>query len=588
MIQTNEVMRQINSEEAKKRDEARCFLEIILDYHGKISRFLNIAKSFEDDLCKIKTIYTQKSNDEDSNDSNDENFVEKLPSPISPLFTATFRNRPHLLSYLIKKGADMNARDTKGDTALLLACKSKCFKAAKILIENGANLDEKDMHGSAPLHIVHKFKSSSDFSYFQFEHFRLLMEKGADVNITDNKGKTPLHKAVEANDEDLACLLLKKGADSTIEDNIGRDPLFLAFDSLNISIFEELVSQGAKMTVENLFYYIEELSDNTAIQIIMNTKDLDLELQEESTGNTVIMKACLCKKRRLVEFLLSKDVNLEHQNNDGCTALMLACQSEYGSKWRHEEIVIMLLDKGAAINKMSKDGSNALKFAIESGNKEVVAILLERGADTEYGLNSSKTMFSLSPNEAIRLMIINKLIKEWHHFFFQYSTEDLCVEVEKSIDNNSMFKITKSHVELFEVIKSTDLGDKENEFDEIIQNDVLNYVKTLEFKEKLAADVISNYKSHINMLEIGKAKLLYHFPELLNDSLGSYDFKNYLEYAKLKEMIPDDGLMNFIQRKREKGFDQPQKFLICNIEHLLGNIVNSKLKYAIELLDALC
>ena len=30
MIQTNEVMRQINSEEAKKQHKARCFLEIIL------------------------------------------------------------------------------------------------------------------------------------------------------------------------------------------------------------------------------------------------------------------------------------------------------------------------------------------------------------------------------------------------------------------------------------------------------------------------------------------------------------------------------------------------------------------------------
>ena len=49
------------------------------------------------------------------------------------------------------RGADIEAKDTPGYTALMYACNAGQLGAARLLINAGAEVDSCDLEGSAPL-----------------------------------------------------------------------------------------------------------------------------------------------------------------------------------------------------------------------------------------------------------------------------------------------------------------------------------------------------------------------------------------------------------------------------------------------------
>ena len=58
---------------------------------------------------------------------------------------------------LIEKGADVDAKNNDGGTALHWAALNEHIDIAKILIENGANINAKDKDGETALEIAIRF-----------------------------------------------------------------------------------------------------------------------------------------------------------------------------------------------------------------------------------------------------------------------------------------------------------------------------------------------------------------------------------------------------------------------------------------------
>merc|ERR1712218_68340 len=97
-----------------------------------------------------------------------------------------------------------NARDRSGSTPLMQAAETNSAFAAKLLLENSANVDSANSIGVTALHIAAR-DNSVDVA-------KVLIQNSANVNSANIRGDTPLHWAAYKNSVDVARLLLAKSA----------------------------------------------------------------------------------------------------------------------------------------------------------------------------------------------------------------------------------------------------------------------------------------------------------------------------------------------------------------------------------------
>jgi uncharacterized protein len=124
------------------------------------------------------------------------------------LMWAAARRHPEMVALLAAKGADVNARaavrnferhitveqryknsHTGGLTPLLYAVRENCKACVEALIKHRANIQLPDPDGIAPLTLA-MMRGNWDIA-------RQLMDAGADVNQWDIYGQAPLHVAIE-------------------------------------------------------------------------------------------------------------------------------------------------------------------------------------------------------------------------------------------------------------------------------------------------------------------------------------------------------------------------------------------------------
>jgi Ankyrin repeats (3 copies)/Ankyrin repeats (many copies) len=77
----------------------------------------------------------------------------------TPLIWAAFMGRESVVKLLLKKGADYNARNKKGWTALSLSCAKGHVNIAKQLLARGADIDARSKDGWTPLSIAFSKKN---------------------------------------------------------------------------------------------------------------------------------------------------------------------------------------------------------------------------------------------------------------------------------------------------------------------------------------------------------------------------------------------------------------------------------------------
>lgn len=156
---------------------------------------------------------------------------------------------------------------------------------------------------------------------------------------------------------------------------------------------------------------------------------------KDSRGNTPLMHACRFNNKEFATkmlnklseegIVLSEKMDLEIKNNNGETALMIACINGLGC------IANALIDMGAQVNVQTSQGITALMWACEHGMDETAVKLIEKGADVtrqhdkflalDYALK--RVFFSRFSRSYCGLQVIVKLIEAGDKVDPSYGTQ---------------------------------------------------------------------------------------------------------------------------------------------------------------------
>ena len=184
---------------------------------------------------------------------------------------------------LVQKGADVNAAEGDGMTALHWAAEGNHAEAASILLYAGARLDARTRIGAyTPLLVASRVGNA--------EVLEVLLEAGADVHYRTTTGEmTALHFAAAAGNPRAVELLLDHGAEvDAREGGSDHTPLMVASANNRLEIVRLLIARGADVSLVNraVDMAVREQEDNRSRQIRNQRVAMLRDLDQQENGTT--------------------------------------------------------------------------------------------------------------------------------------------------------------------------------------------------------------------------------------------------------------------------------------------------------------
>lgn len=160
------------------------------------------------------------------------------------LHRAVMQNDIATVKTLLAQGADVNAKDKYGFTALMSAVAGEYIDIVEILLAQGADVNAR-----------HKKDGSTALigavSLMHTDVVEILLAQGADVNAKNRGGVTALMYAALKGHPEIVKILLSEGADVNMKNNEGTTALMTAAVRGHEKIVEILLSKGANVNVKD-------------------------------------------------------------------------------------------------------------------------------------------------------------------------------------------------------------------------------------------------------------------------------------------------------------------------------------------------
>jgi serine/threonine-protein phosphatase 6 regulatory ankyrin repeat subunit B len=259
-------------------------------------------------------------------------------------------------------GADVDAKDVRGNPVLHVAIELKSKPVVKVLVDAGANLETLDREGrTALIHLAEdlpdvalgtlviakgakldaldtkRFSKRSALHFAvkrkKLEFAELLLDRGANIDVVDGEDlHTPLHDLAKSKSGVMsetevaaALMLIDRGADVMKATDNGETALHFAARSGSLKVIDALVAKGAKITRSKqgktpLYYCLSTNDKCTDIWDRLRELGCGLDDQDDR-GRTPLHEAQICWNPFAVSYLLKAGAKRDIADHEGLTPL---------------------------------------------------------------------------------------------------------------------------------------------------------------------------------------------------------------------------------------------------------------------------
>ena len=327
------------------------------------------------------------------------------PAPAPMVADAAERGNVEAVRALLKGGADVNAAQGDGMTALHWAAEGGHVEMTDILIYAGADLEAVTRIGNyTPLHLASRAGRAPAVE--------ALLGAGAEPDVTTTTGgATALHFAAASGSAQAVGLLLDGGADVNALDSArGQTPLMFAVADNRVEAIHVLLDRGADLAATTV---VEDMvatqqadraagqRRNQMLEAFRDARGPDRQTVGPTTSQVqAAVRAALEVQRAPPADDAEDTANLEEalslreplnytelvKGRGGLSALL------YAAREGHSEAAMALLDADADIDQVSLgDHTSPMLIAMINGHFDLAMTLFERGADPSLASDAGVT-----------------------------------------------------------------------------------------------------------------------------------------------------------------------------------------------------
>jgi ankyrin repeat protein len=285
---------------------------------------------------------------------------------------------------LLKQGANVNASDSSGFTALHRASSKNQVKTVKLLLANGAVINAKNDKGETPVFLAAETGGLETVEY--------LVAKGADTSILSSNKTSPLAVAISNQRNKVAMLLAEQDLDAVSLHTAAMLSIQKSLQNVSLKLIprDKLINEVDNNKHSLLWFSADKGMEKSVAAILLN-KSVDLN-QKDSKGFSPLSRAVLKGHTKIARLLIAIGADINTKTSEKNTLLMQSVIS--GEK----DMTQYLIDKKLDINAKNNSGETALMLAAGAGNNDLVEILIAAGADIQTRNQDDLSAYEIALN----------------------------------------------------------------------------------------------------------------------------------------------------------------------------------------------
>ena len=247
-----------------------------------------------------------------------------------------------VVKFLVDKGANVNATDAHGSTALHVACGTGKLETARLLLDHGAGLEAQDQSNYTPLHHA--------CFHDKLDVVKELVKRGADIFAKGHDESTPFDRAKRMRASEVAEYLLEQYKEKMWERE-GRLSL------------HAILNESTNLGNNNIQLPVGTLTVDELLTLLVSIHAQDTDSIRSQDGNRALPLHLACRFNapiQVLRFLVLQDTSTLHMmDSAGSLPIHDACRG--GASL---EKIKFIVEKGGVGLLCARDNQCALPLHI--------------------------------------------------------------------------------------------------------------------------------------------------------------------------------------------------------------------------------